>query len=56
MNAVIASGNYEEAMKLLPQTFSILDKAVTKGILAKNAAANKKSKITNKINALKVAE
>ena len=56
MNAVIATGNYEEAVKLLPKTFSILDKAVTKGILAKNAAANKKSRINNKINALKVAE
>ena len=28
MNAVIATGNYEEAVKLLPKTFSILDKAI----------------------------
>ncbi len=54
INGVIASGNYEEAMKMLPATFSILDKAVTKGIMAKNTAANKKSRINNKINALKV--
>ena len=56
INSVIATGNYEEAIKLLPQTFSILDKAVTKGIMAKNTAANKKSKINNKINALKVSK
>ena len=56
INSVIEAGNYEEAMKLLPQTFSILDKAVTKGIMAKNTAANKKSKINNKINALKVSK
>jgi small subunit ribosomal protein S20 len=56
INSVIDAGNYEEAMKLLPKTFSILDKAVTKGIMAKNTAANKKSRINNKINALKVSK
>jgi small subunit ribosomal protein S20 len=56
INVLIDAGNYEEATKLLPQTFSILDKAVTKGIMHKNTASNKKSKIANKINALKASK
>ena len=53
LNEVIATGNYEEAVKLYPETASVIDSAVTKGIYHKNTAANKKSGLAKKINALK---
>lgn len=55
LNAVIESGNYEEAVKLYPETASIIDASVSKGIYHKNTAANKKSGLQKKINALKQA-
>ena len=53
LNDVIATGNYEEAVKLYPETASIIDSSVAKGIYHKNTAANKKSGLAKKINALK---
>lgn len=40
----------EEAKKLLPQVYKILDKTAKVGIIKKNTAARKKSKITKLIN------
>ena len=53
LNAVIDSGNYEEAVKLFPETASLIDSSVSKGVYHKNTAANKKSGLAKKINALK---
>lgn len=53
LDAVIASGNYEEAVKLYPATASIIDASVAKGVYHKNTAANKKSGLQKRINALK---
>ena len=53
LNAVIDAGNYDEAVKLYPETASIIDSAVSKGIYHKNTAANKKSGLAKRINALK---
>ena len=53
LNAVIESGNYEEAMKLSPETASVIDSSVSKGVYHKNTAANKKSGLRKRINALK---
>ena len=47
------SGNYEEAMKLYPETASVIDSSVSKGVYHKNTAANKKSGLRKRINALK---
>ena len=52
LDAVIA-GNYEEAVKLYPATASIIDASVAKGVYHKNTAANKKSGLQKRINALK---
>ena len=52
-NDAIASGNIEEAEKLLPETVSVIDSAVSKGILHKNNAANKKSALAKNLNAIK---
>ena len=53
LNAVIESGNYEEAVKLFPATASVIDSAVSKGVYHKNTAANKKSGLQKRINAMK---
>ena len=42
----------EEALKLFPETISIIDKVSQKGIIHKNKAANKKSSLTRYVNAL----
>lgn len=53
LNAVIESGNYEEAVKLFPETASVIDSSVAKGVYHKNTAANKKSGLQLKINGMK---
>ena len=53
LNALIDSGNYEEAVKLYPATASLIDASVSKGVYHKNTAANKKSGLAKRINALK---
>lgn len=50
--AVVASGNKEEATKLLPATFAEIDSAASKGIIHKNNAANKKAKLSKKLAAM----
>ncbi|MDZ7821361.1 MAG: 30S ribosomal protein S20 [Candidatus Marinimicrobia bacterium] len=42
----------EEALKELPQAMSVIDKIAQKGIIHKNAAANKKSRLARHINSL----
>ena len=53
LNAVIDSGNYEEAVALYPATAALIDSSVSKGVYHKNTAANKKSGLAKRINALK---
>lgn len=47
----LANGNSEEAKAALTKAQQKLDKAVTKGLLHKNAAARKKSRLAKKLNA-----
>ncbi len=49
---VIESGDKEAATALYPATCSVIDGAVTKGVLKKNTAANKKSGLAKKLNAM----
>ena len=51
--AVAAEGNKEEAQASLVSASGLLDKAALKGIVHKNAAARKKSRLAKKVNALK---
>ena len=53
LNSLIEAGNYDEAIKLYPETASIIDSSVSKGVYHKNTAANKKSGLIKRINALK---
>ena len=53
LNALIEAGDVAACEIAFREVCSILDKAVTKGIIHKNAAANKKSGFAVRINALK---
>ncbi|MBQ7408067.1 MAG: 30S ribosomal protein S20 [Clostridia bacterium] len=53
LNATIEAGDYAQAEACYREVCSILDKAVAKGLLHKNTAANKKSGFAVRINALK---
>ncbi|RXZ77195.1 30S ribosomal protein S20 [Paenibacillaceae bacterium] len=48
----ILSTDVENAKSALALATKKLDKAVTKGLIHKNAAARKKSRLTKKVNAL----
>lgn len=52
LRAVIATGDAEEAKKVLGETVSEIDKAAKKGVVHDNAAARYKSRLTRHINAL----
>ena len=50
--ALVNAGDKEGATKLFPYTCSIIDSAVSKGVIKKNTAANKKSGLAKKLNAM----
>ena len=49
----LGGGSREEAQAKLQKALVTIDKAVTKGILHKNTAARKKSRLTRSLNKLK---
>ena len=51
-NAAVEAGDKEAATKLYPETVSAIDGAVTKGVIHKNNANNRKAKLAKKLNAL----
>ena len=50
--AAVEAKNVDEAKSALSAAYKELDKAVTKGVLKKNIASRKKSRLTLKVNAL----
>ncbi len=46
----LSAASGEDAAKLLPEAYSIIDKSVRKGVLSKNAAARQKSRLTKLAN------
>lgn len=50
MRAALESGKGEDVQKTLPVTISVIDKAVQKGVMHKNAAARYKSRLTVRAN------
>ena len=48
----VEAGNAEEAETLLAAASRKLDKAVCKGVIHRNQAANRKSKLAKRVNAL----
>src|SRR5229473_1492746 len=49
LHTALTAGN-KSASELLPATISVIDKAVQKGVLHKNAAARHKSRLTASMN------
>ena len=47
---LVNEGKAEEAKLALNETFSVIDSAVSKGVLHRNNAANKKAKLSKKVN------
>ncbi len=52
LRAAIADGDAAEAQTLLPETVSLIDKSIQKGILHPNAAARYKSRLTSSVSGL----
>lgn len=50
--ALVESGDKAGATALFPYTCSVIDGAVSKGVIKKNTAANKKSGLAKKLNAM----
>jgi len=50
VEAQVAEGNKAEAEVTLKNASSLLDKAAQSGVISKNAAARKKSKLAKKVN------
>lgn len=48
----VEAGKVEDAKQALVHATSVIDKAASKGILHKNTAARKKSKLAAKVNSL----
>lgn len=53
VEVAVAEGNKEEATKALVSATKIIDKAGSKGIMHKNTAANKVSRLTKLVNSAK---
>ncbi|MFN0084902.1 MAG: 30S ribosomal protein S20 [Blastocatellia bacterium] len=54
MRAAIDAGQFDEAQTILPETVSVIDKSVQKGVMHRNAAARYKARLTSHVNELKV--
>ncbi len=50
---LIVGKNVKEAEKMLPNVYKVIDKAAKRGIIKKNNAARKKSRLTKQIVNLK---
>jgi len=48
--SLVAAKKTEEAKKLLPDIYAAFDKAAKKGVIKKNNASRKKSRLTNLID------
>ena len=53
VRGLIAQNKKDEAKKLLPQIYKILDKTAKTGVIKKNNASRRKSRITKAINKIK---
>lgn len=53
LRTAIDAGQLQEAQTALPETVSIIDKSVQKGVMHRNAAARYKARLTSHVNELK---
>ncbi|MBR4124002.1 MAG: 30S ribosomal protein S20 [Clostridia bacterium] len=54
--ALLAAGKVEEAEKLLPDMYSLVDVSARKGIITKENASRKKARLANALEKAKKAE
>ena len=54
-NKAVDENNLELAEQMLPETFKVIDKSVTNGVLHKNAANNRKSTLAKKLETTQTA-
>jgi small subunit ribosomal protein S20 len=52
LRAAIATGKAADANTLLPETFSLIDKSVQKGVIKENTARRYKSRLAKTVNGL----
>lgn len=52
-NSLLNNKNATEAEKILPKIYKAIDKAAKRGVIKKNSASRRKSRIMKKINNLK---
>jgi small subunit ribosomal protein S20 len=52
LRAAIEDGDQEQAKALLANTVSVIDKAIQKGVIHRNAAARYKSRLTSTVNGM----
>lgn len=52
LRAAIATGKAADAKTLLPETFSLIDRSVQKGVIKQNTARRYKSRLTKTVNGL----
>jgi small subunit ribosomal protein S20 len=50
LRAALDGGEAAQAGELLPETVALIDKAVQKGVIHRNAAARQKSRLTRRAN------
>jgi small subunit ribosomal protein S20 len=50
LHAALDSGKNDDVQAVLPETISVIDRAIQKGVLHKNAAARYKSRLTVRAN------
>ena len=50
LRAALDGGKGDDIQKVLPETISVIDKSVQKGVLHKNAAARYKARLTARAN------
>ena len=55
LKSAIAGKKTADAKGLLPETFSLIDKSVQKGVIKKNTAARYKSRLTRSVNTIPAA-
>jgi len=56
LRVALDSGQSDDVQKVLPDTISVIDRAVQKGVMHKNAAARYKSRLTVQANKVAAAK
>ncbi len=52
LKTAIDAGKKDDASKMLPATFGLIDKSVQKGVIAENTARRYKSRLAKSVNGL----